>query len=495
LQTIEQETTQQTTEQEETESSYTNATVIEETPISLEDATTKSEISISFRQLNGFSNINSVITFYFYALTTSSISSGSVVTLYVNLIGKEGMDENATAINCTAQEDYNIGTQVAIQAIFICVLEKVDETQEYTSLRLNSSNDITGIPTEDETALNPYLTDQSIANNEIKDCATVSVPPTFTAQALQSENCESNGQFLIVGELSENKTIAAKFTIPLTYPEGTSISCTYTGGTEIVCVADKTLNGSVVIEKTMITSGGEELFILTNLTSELYCGNGLEIQATQKIYVDMSFRQVSHIEKANDTIYFFFAAFVNTNISTPYSADLGVILNVGDHKVEKTISCALMEDVVVLSGSEQGDFNCSVPLETDEEIEIPVENVTVSTNNDLIGGCAELTKEEASPYLTDVAISNNDYAESELAYTNDFYIYAYKYMKPPSLRISSFDLSRCYSQGKIKLIGTLSQVIYDQIVFELPSLILLQELNAPLTQLISLKILILVAKF
>ena len=220
-QTIEQETTQQTTEQEETESSYTNATVIEETPISLEDATTKSEISISFRQLNGFSNINSVITFYFYALTTSSISSGSVVTLYINLIGKEGMDENATAINCTAQEDYNIGTQVAIQAIFICVLENVDETQEYTSLRLNSSNDITGIPTEDETALNPYLTDQAIANNEIKDCATVSVPPTFTAQALQSENCESNGQFLIVGELSENKTIAAKFTIPLTYPEGT----------------------------------------------------------------------------------------------------------------------------------------------------------------------------------------------------------------------------------------------------------------------------------
>ena len=67
-----------------------------------------------------------------------------------------------------------------------------------------------------------------------------------------------------------------------------------------------------------------------------------------------------------------------------------------------------------------------------------------------------------------MAISNNDYAESELAYTNDFYIYAYKYMKPPSLRISSFDLSRCASQGKIKLIGTLSQVIYDQIVFELP---------------------------
>ena len=455
-------------EQQDTETSYGNAT-IEETPITYEDATTKSTISISFRQLSGFSNINSVLTFYFYALSTTSIPSGSVITLYVNLIGKEGMEENATAINCTAQEDYSIGDQLSIQAIFICSLEDVDETQEYTSLRLNSSNDITGIPTEDETALNPSLTDQSILNNEIKDCSTdSSVPPTFTSQLLQSENCETNGQFSIIGELSENKTIAAKFTIPLTFPEGTSISCTYEGGTEIICVADKTLNGSIVIEKTMITSGNEELFVLTNITSELSCGNGLEIRASQKINVDISFRQVSHIEKATDTIYFFFAAFVNTNLNPPYSADMRVILSVLDHKVEKYISCTLMEEVVVTSGQEQGDFNCSIPLESSEELDIPVENVTVSTNNDLIGGCAELTKEEASPYLTDVAISNNDNAESELAYVNDYYIDTYKNLKPPSLRISSFDLSRCATQGKIKLIGSLSQAISEQIVFELP---------------------------
>ena len=67
-----------------------------------------------------------------------------------------------------------------------------------------------------------------------------------------------------------------------------------------------------------------------------------------------------------------------------------------------------------------------------------------------------------------LAISNNDNAESELAYVNDYYIDTYKNLKPASLRISSFDLSRCATQGKIKLIGSLSQAISEQIVFELP---------------------------
>ena len=72
------------------EFSNTNVTVFEETPIRLEHTTQKSEINISLRQLNEFSNIS--------IFNTSSISSGSVITLYVNLIGKAGMDENAATI-------------------------------------------------------------------------------------------------------------------------------------------------------------------------------------------------------------------------------------------------------------------------------------------------------------------------------------------------------------------------------------------------------------
>ena len=48
------------------EFSNTNVTAFEETPIRLEHTTQKSEINISLRQLNEFSNTNLVITLYFY---------------------------------------------------------------------------------------------------------------------------------------------------------------------------------------------------------------------------------------------------------------------------------------------------------------------------------------------------------------------------------------------------------------------------------------------
>ena len=39
--------------------------------------------------------------------------------------------------------------------------------------------------------------------------------------------CSSSGRIVIKGSLSENKSIITKFTIPLTYPEGVSITCSF----------------------------------------------------------------------------------------------------------------------------------------------------------------------------------------------------------------------------------------------------------------------------
>ena len=103
-------------------------------------------------------------------------------------------------------------------------------------------------------------------------------------------------------------------------------------------------------------------------------------------------------------------------------------MNVGEEKVEKAANCILGE-AVTASGS-QGDFNCSIELGSEEQA-IPLENLTISTNNDEIGGCAELTKEEASPKATDDAISNSGSAESELAVTVDYYVAENKNKKPP----------------------------------------------------------------
>ena len=465
--TTQQTTTQATTQQGETEE-VTSSSINGTEGISIEEAEKKAEIFISFRQLGGFSLSGTVITFNFYALTSQSISQGNIIELLVNLIGINGMDEEATAVKCTLPSDVALPSgAVSVQANYQCRLENVNATEGYTSLRLNSSNDITGIPTEDETLLNPVLTDQAIQNKEVKDCSKdASVPPTFNFDSIEQSTCSRDGKFTIKGSLSEEKSIAAKFTLPLTYPEGTSLTCTYEEES-IQCLADKELEGNMIIEQTVITNGAEELFILSNITTDnMKCGNGLHIKASEKINVDISFRQVSHIELISNRFYFFFAAFVNANLPASYLIDMNVILTKGEETVERVATCTLNEAVTSSGEKTQGDFNCTVALESGEDI--PVGNLTISTNNDKIGGCAELTKEEASPKATDDAISDSSNAESELGVVVDYYLESNKNTKPPSLTISAFDLSRCGNNGKIKVTGTLSQAIDEEMTFELP---------------------------
>ena len=434
-----------------------------EEPISLEDALARAAISISFRQLNGFKFENGIISFFFYALTTQSIEAGHYVVLLVNLIGANGMEEELTEITCTITEAVTLPSgQSMIQANYECKLEGLDQSKGYTSLRLSSSANIVGIP-DDETLLNPVLTQQAIENGELKDCSSdPSVPPTFKVDSL--DNCDDTGNFLIKGALSETKSIAAKFTMPLTFPEGTSLTCTYeTDG--IKCLADKELKGTVVMEQKIIANGPEELFLLTSFNKDdMSCANGLELKAEEKLNVEVSFRQVSHIEIISQKVYFFFAAFVNQKLEASHSIQMNVILNIGNKKKEKSATCVLNEGVE--GSGAQGDFNCTLDLESDENIS--TEDLSISTNNDNIGGCAELTTEEASPKQTDEAIEEAANATSDLALTYDYSLEENKNRKPPSLKLNKFDLKRCISKGKIKVTGTLSEAITEEMTFELP---------------------------
>ena len=457
------------TDEEKTED-ITNATnATSDVPITKDEAEKIAEIYISFRQLSGFSFVGGVINFKFFALTTQTITIGETIELWVNLIGINGMEEEARNVECKSQEDVTPTEGTSIQVGYNCELSGLNESEGYTSLRLNSSDDVAGIPTDDDVLLNPVLTEESIKNNEIKDCSKdTSVPPTFVLDYVNQSNCKNDGKFFIQGKLSENKTIATKFTIPLTYPEGVSITCSYDG--EIMeCMADRELKDGFVIEQAIITDGPEELFIIKNVTSndEFKCGNGLLKIAAETINVDISFRQVSHIQKESNRFSFFFAAFVNSNLQASYSINMNIILMILDQKVEKVATCTLLEAVTTSGEATQGDFNCVVDLAEGEE-DIPTENLTVSTNNDLIGGCSELTKEEASPKATDNAISNSGNAASELAEVIDYSLAINKNRKPPTFSITSFDLKRCETKGKLKIKGVFTENIDSEMTFELP---------------------------
>ncbi|MBP5700157.1 MAG: hypothetical protein J6W71_04850 [Methanobrevibacter sp.] len=441
---------------------HTNSTG-EET-ISQEDAEIRAEIPLSFRQLNGFSFNRPTLTFNFLGLTTQPLEKDYSIVLIVNLLTLDGAEEDTTDIECILQEDVNVKDGKTLQANFKC--EKSELDGKYIGLKLVRSDDVAGIPTDDDTLINPKLTDDAIAAGLIKNCtADPSVPPIFDAEKVGE--CDESGKFTIEGSLSEDKTITSTFTLSLTYPQGTLLTCSFVDK-KIQCIADNEVKGTIIMEQTIVTSGAEELFILTNFTSEnMTCSNGLKLQAKEKLNVDVSFRQVSHPQKTDNGLSFFFAGFANSELKTTTPIQINVIVVIGGNNVEKVAECKLRENVKPTEGEQtQGDFDCNVPLESGEDAK--PESLTISENNDNIGGCSDLSAEEASPSLTEEAIENADSATSALSQTIDFSVEENKEIVPPSFKVTNINMDGCNTRGKLTVTGTFSEEITEEMTFDLP---------------------------
>ena len=434
----------------------------EPTPEELkEDALERAEIFITFRQISGFAFVPGTVSFNFFALITQSLDVPYQIKLFVNLITVEGMDDQPTEIECSLDSSVEVKEGETKQASFKCEKKDLDKSKVYTGLRLNSSDSIAGIPTDDETALNPALTDDAIANGEVKDYSKpeqAEIPPSFTFDSMDEQECSKDGKFLIKGTLSEEKKINGQFSIPLTYPEGITLTCSFEDQ-DIQCIADKELDDSVIIEQMVISEGGEELFILQKVIQDsMSCANGLKVQAEEKTNVAVSFRQVCKIEEKPSGFSFFFFALVNKNLPQSYVLEINVIVMIGGSPVEKVAKCTLKEAVTVTGSPVQGDFECEVALESGEKAE--TKDLSLSPNNGNIGGCAELTPEELSPSATDEAIKNGE--------ISDFSLPENKNKVPPSFTISTMNFAKCASKGKIKVEGEFSEEIKEEMTFELP---------------------------
>ena len=434
----------------------------EPTPEELkEDALERAEIFITFRQISGFAFVPGTVSFNFFALITQSLNVPYQIKLLVNLITVEGMDDQPTEIECSLDSSVEVKEGETKQASFKCEKKDLDKSKVYTGLRLNSSDSIAGIPTDDETALNPALTDDAIANGEVKDYSKpeqAEIPPSFTFDSMDEQECSKDGKFLIKGTLSEGKKINGQFSIPLTYPEGITLTCSFEDQ-DIQCIADKELDDSVIIEQMVISEGGEELFILQKVIQDsMSCANGLKVQAEEKTNVAVSFRQVCKIEEKPSGFSFFFFALVNKNLPQSYVLEINVIVMIGGSPVEKVAKCTLKEAVTVTGSPVQGDFECEVALESGEKAE--TKDLSLSPNNGNIGGCAELTPEELSPSATDEAIKNGE--------ISDFSLPENKNKVPPSFTISTMNFAKCASKGKIKVEGEFSEEIKEEMTFELP---------------------------
>ncbi len=378
------------------------------------------------------------------------------------------MEDTATEIKCKLEESVEVKEGDTQQASFKCEKTDLDPKIVYSGLRLNSSEEIAGIPSEDEILLNPALADEAITNGELSDAKETKVPISFEFESLETQTCNKDGKFLLKGKFEKDINILNKFSIPLTFPPEAKMTCSLEAD-GIQCIADEQLEGSVMIEQQIITDGAEELFILKKVDQTgIKCENGLEIQAEEKIKVDISFRQVSNIEQkaGGNGLRFFFAAFVNNNLKQGYEIQIKVIVIINNEEKEKNAICTLEKAVNAAQGTKtQADFTCEVALEKGEEVKSE-EDLVVSPYNENIGGCEEVTLEELSPYLTDKAIKES--SDSPLSQVIDFKDEENKIKVPPTFTIESMNFNKCSKKGKIKIEGKFSQAIKEEMTFELP---------------------------
>lgn len=114
------------------------------------------------------------------------------------------------------------------------------------------------------------MADQAIADNELKNCTEdSSVPPVFTVESIDNSSAQENGTFIIKGELDGQADLNKKITFPSTYPEGVSLVCSF-NGEGFICMPDQEVNGSMIMEQTIMSEGAEELFILGSFVKKVW---------------------------------------------------------------------------------------------------------------------------------------------------------------------------------------------------------------------------------
>ncbi|MBO6244505.1 MAG: PT domain-containing protein, partial [Clostridia bacterium] len=419
--------------------------------VSKDIAEQKANITLSFEKINNFNYAQDkkTINFDLSILTqTGEINKGDEIITYVNLIYTNGTRQSSnTEAKCTTQ-DITEGTS-SVRAKFSCTIENLEG--DYYSLRYNYSTNISGTP-NDEISLDPVMTTKYKSSSEEK------IIPTFTPISINHTSCQSTGIFTILGNLTEKLSELNKFIIPLTYPEGITLSCELNQLQNLIeCKADREIiNKMIIIEQTIIKQGTEDYFNLKSIKSqdELICSNSALKDSVKKENSTISFRQVSHFENSNNEISFYLISLVSEKLDKGKNITINVNINENE---EKPINCILEDSINPQQGQTQGNFLCSVNKNQNElwkNVNYQNISVSVSPNNDIISGVDSLDETSANPSKTDDEIEKikekkqNNETVNSLTEVVDYYS---ENVEVNTLTLNNINMDSCNTTGQLTL--------------------------------------------
>ena len=178
------------------------------------EATERTEISLTFRQVSSFKNN----TFKFYALTKNSLDSNYQISFLAWVTNYENIQkEEPVEIICTNENAVDVDPSLGIAAaIFNC---SVDEDVQY--LEIISSKDVAGIQNEFE-LLNPVITDEYISDGKMKDKSTSEIPALLKIDEDTIDYSDVSKGFIVftfpLGNLNKDKIFNKTFYYEISYP-------------------------------------------------------------------------------------------------------------------------------------------------------------------------------------------------------------------------------------------------------------------------------------
>ena len=156
----------------------------------------------------------------------------TMIKFYVNLKNGEIAETTLKEATCYLSKDVEITDSIK-QANFKCNILSIEK--EYTSLTIDSSPDVKGIP-DNYILLDPKLTEKAIKNGQLTDYSEDSnsnkMPAEFNSKSIDGSSCSTTGIFKINGIFDSELKEDISFKLPLKKPDGLTVSCSVKKGSK-----------------------------------------------------------------------------------------------------------------------------------------------------------------------------------------------------------------------------------------------------------------------
>ena len=331
--------------------------VIAQKCLSENEAKDAANINLSFRQINGFKCLNGELSFNFYGITTQSFTSIEI-RFFIYLFFNGKLENELKEAICSQNQGVQLTDNKPVQVALDCKISNLEK--QYSSFVLFESEEVSGVPYDNDVLLDPVKTEEAIQAGDLVDFSKEEnqvVPPIFTPSSIESSKCSENGKFTITGQFDSEFEGGKEVKFPLLFPAG-EISCNFPSAqanqdVTIECkFVGKEMEQFIILgQQTIMKNEKEELLVMKGISStdKIKCINGEVGGAESKKNLGISFRQINHFLYQNQQIKFDFFGLASQSLEINYEFIFYIFLISGGVKETslKEAKCVLGEGVTL----------------------------------------------------------------------------------------------------------------------------------------------------